>query len=132
MADPPDEVLVTRELSQVDIRPVPVLDALGEDGLVQALGQATRMRSAMKRIDPLRHRVRRRLAGRAARPAQDERERVPLLAAERGRLVYQPGDVGIQAGLKADCRVAAAVAGLVVLVWGGRRWPRAGRPRRGG
>jgi hypothetical protein len=84
----------------------------------------------------LRHRVRRRragrLAGRAVRPAQDEGERVPLLAAERGRLVGQPGDVGIQAGLKADCRVAAAVAGLVVLVWGGRRWPGAGRPRRGG
>jgi hypothetical protein len=74
----------------------------------------------MKRIDLLRHRVLRLRAGRpgrrAVRSAQDERERVTLLAAERGRLIDQPGDIGIQAGLRAGCGMAAAVAGLVVLV----------------
>jgi hypothetical protein len=75
---------------------------------------------------------RRRRAGRAARPTQDERERVPLFAGERGRLVDQLSDIGIQAGLRASREMAAAVAGLVVLVWDGLRWPGAGRPRRGG
>ena len=40
----------------------------------------------------------------AARAAQDQRERVPLLAAERRAPVGQPGDVGIQAGLRAGSR----------------------------
>ena len=75
----------------------------------------------MKRVHLLRYRVRR--AGRpgrgAMRPAQDEREGVTLLAAERGRLIDQSGDIGLRAG----CGVAAAVAGLVVLVWGGRGRP---------
>src|SRR6266404_561572 len=93
-------------------------------------------RSAMKRIHPLRHRVRRPRAGwpagRAAWPAQDERERVTLLAAERGCLIGQPGDIGIMAGLRASCRAAVVVAGLVVLVWGGRVRAGARRPRLGG
>ncbi len=82
----------------------------------------------MKWIDPLRHRVRRPRAGWpdrcAVRAAQDEGKRVTLLAGERGRLIDQPGDIGIQAGARAGCGVAAVVAGLVVLVWGvrGRAW----------
>ena len=38
VGDPPGEVLVTGELGQVGVWPVPVLDALGEHGLVHALG----------------------------------------------------------------------------------------------
>lgn len=87
----------------------------------------------MKRIDLLRYRVRRLRAERpgrgAARSAQDKREPVTLLSAERRRLVDQPGDIGIQASLGADGGLAAAVARLVVLVWGGRKRARARRPR---
>ena len=35
----------------------------------------------------------------AARAAQEQRERVPLLAGQRRSGIGQPGDVGIQAGL---------------------------------
>jgi hypothetical protein len=39
VADPPGEVVVTGELGHVGVWPVLVLDALGEHGLVQALGR---------------------------------------------------------------------------------------------
>ena len=55
-----------------------------------------------------------------------------LLAAERRRLVDQPGDIGIPVGLRAGDGMTAVIAGHVVLVLGGRGQPGAGRPRRGG
>ena len=53
----------------------------------------------------------------AARAAQEQRERVPLLAGQRRSGGGQPGDVGIQAGLAVIVGgpvVAGAVVGLVV------------------
>src|ERR1022692_3315463 len=91
----------------------------------------------MTRIYPLRHPVRRRhggrLAGRAALAAQDERERVTLLAGQRGRLSDQSGDVGSQAGVPVafGVTVVVVVVALLKLAAGGRGragtgWPRAG------
>ena len=136
VGDPPDEVVMTGELGQVGVWPVPVSMPWASTAWSRRWAGLRGRRSAMKRVHPLRHWVRRPRAGRpgrrAVRPTQDEGERVTLLAAERGRLVDQPGDIGIQAGLRARCGAAAAVAGLVVLVWGGRRRAGARRPRRGG
>jgi hypothetical protein len=53
----------------------------------------------------------------AARAAQEQRERVPLLAGQRRSGSGQPGDVGIQPGLAIIVGVpvvAGAVVGLVV------------------
>jgi hypothetical protein len=53
----------------------------------------------------------------AARAAQEQRERVPLLAGQRRSGSGQPGDVGIQAGL-AVIVVGVAGALLVLAVCG--------------
>jgi hypothetical protein len=54
----------------------------------------------------------------AARAAQEQRERVPLLARQRRSGSSQPGDIRIQAGLAVIIVevpvVAGAVVGLVV------------------
>jgi hypothetical protein len=52
--------------------------------------------------------------------AQEERERVALLAGQRRGGIDQPGDVGIQAGLPVIFEVLVVVAALVVLVVNGR------------
>jgi hypothetical protein len=68
----------------------------------------------------------------AVRAAQQQRERVPLLAGQRGRLSGQPGDVGIQAGVAVACGVPVVVVVLVVLAaagggrGAGRAWLAAG------
>ena len=51
----------------------------------------------------------------AAGAAQEERERVTLLAGQRRGGIDQPGDVGIQAGLVVVFGVPVAVVALVVL-----------------
>jgi len=51
----------------------------------------------------------------AAGAAQEERERVTLLAGQRRGGIDQPGDVGIQAGLMVVFGVPVAVVALVVL-----------------
>jgi len=56
---------------------------------------------------------------RAGRPAghaaQDERERVPLLAGQRRRFIDQPGDVGVQARLAVIIEVPVVVVAFVLL-----------------
>ncbi len=136
VGDPPGEVLVPGELGQSASDQCRSWMPWASTAWSMRWAGWRGRRSVMKRIHPLRHRVPRSRAGwpagGAMRSAQDERERVPLLAAERGRLVDQPGDVGIQADLRAGCGVAAGVTGHVGLVRGGRGRPGAGRPRRGG
>ena len=56
----------------------------------------------------------------AARAAQEERERVTLLAGQRRGGIDQPGDVGIQAGLTVVFGVPVVVVALVVLAVRGR------------
>jgi hypothetical protein len=51
----------------------------------------------------------------AAGAAQQERERVTLLAGQRRGGIDQPGDVGIQAGLMVIFGVPVVVVTLVVL-----------------
>ena len=51
----------------------------------------------------------------AAGAAQEERERVTLLAGQRRGGIDQPGDVGIQTGLMVVFGVPVAVVALVVL-----------------
>ena len=51
----------------------------------------------------------------AAGAAQEERERVTLLAGQGRGGIDQPGDVGIQAGLMVVFGVPVAVGALVVL-----------------
>ena len=55
--------------------------------------------------------------------AQEESERVTLLAGQRRCGIDQPGDVGIQAGLPVIFKVPVVVVALVVLAvsGGGRR-----------
>jgi hypothetical protein len=50
----------------------------------------------------------------AARAAQEQRERVPLLAGQRRSGSGQPGDVGIQAGLAVIIVGVAVVARALV------------------
>ena len=52
--------------------------------------------------------------------AQEERERVTLLAGQRRSGIYQPGDEGIEAGLIVVFRVPVVVGALVVLAMRGR------------
>ena len=56
----------------------------------------------------------------AARAAQEERERVTLLAGQGRGGIDQPGDVGIQAGLLVIFGVPVAVGAFVVLAVRGR------------
>ena len=56
----------------------------------------------------------------AAGAAQEERERVTLLAGQGRGGIDQPGDVGIQAGLMVIFGVPVVVMALVVLVVRGR------------
>jgi hypothetical protein len=56
----------------------------------------------------------------AARVAQEERERVTLLAGQRRGGIDQPGDVRIQAGLMVVFEVPVAVVALVILAGRGR------------
>ena len=59
----------------------------------------------------------------AAGAAQEERERVTLLAGQRRGGIDQPGDVGIQAGLVVMFGVTVVVWALVLLAV--RGWGRA-------
>ena len=68
----------------------------------------------------------------STRAAQDEREGIPLLAAERGRFIDQLGDVGIQASLTLACRVPVVVTALMLLAVRGRGRARPGWSRIGG
>jgi hypothetical protein len=56
----------------------------------------------------------------AAGAAQEERERVTLLAGQGRGGIDQPGDVGIQAGLMVIFGMPVVVMALVVLVMRGR------------
>ena len=56
----------------------------------------------------------------AAGAAQEERERVTLLAGQGRGGIDQPGDVGIQAGLMVIFGMPVIVMALVVLVMRGR------------
>jgi hypothetical protein len=56
----------------------------------------------------------------AAGAAQEERERVTLLAGQGRGGIDQPGDVGIQAGLMVIFGMPVVVMTLVVLVMRGR------------
>jgi hypothetical protein len=56
----------------------------------------------------------------AAGAAQEERERVTLLAGQRRGGIDQPGNIGIQAGLLVIFRVPVAVGAFVVLAGRGR------------
>ena len=56
----------------------------------------------------------------AAGAAQEERERVTLLAGQRRGGIDQPGDVGIQAGLTVVSGMPVVVVALVVLAVRGR------------
>ena len=56
----------------------------------------------------------------AAGAAQEERERVTLLAGQGRGGIDQPGDVGIQAGLMVIFGVPVVVGALVVLAVRGR------------
>ena len=56
----------------------------------------------------------------STREAQEERERVTLLAGQRGSGIDQPGDVGIQAGLTVVFGVPFVVVAPVVLAVPGR------------
>ena len=56
----------------------------------------------------------------AAGAAQEERERVTLLAGQGRGGIDQPGDVGIQAGLLVIVGVPVAVGAFVVLAVRGR------------
>ena len=68
----------------------------------------------------------------STRAAQDEREGIPLLTAERGRFIDQLGDVGIQASLTLACQVPVVVTALMLLAVRGRRRARPGWSRMGG
>ena len=60
----------------------------------------------------------------AAGTAQEESERVTLLAGQGRGGIHQPGDVGIQAGLLVLFRLRVVVVALVVLAvsgWGRKR-----------
>ena len=56
----------------------------------------------------------------AAGAAQEERERVTLLAGQRRGGIDQPGNIGIQAGLLVIVGVPVAVGAFVVLAERGR------------
>jgi len=56
----------------------------------------------------------------AARAAQEERERVTLLAGQGRGGIDQPGNVGIQAGLTVTFGVTVVVWALVLLAVRGR------------
>jgi hypothetical protein len=56
----------------------------------------------------------------AAGAAQEERERVTLLAGQGRGGIDQPGDIGIQAGLMVIFGMPVVVMALVVLVMRGR------------
>ena len=68
----------------------------------------------------------------STRAAQDEREGIPLLTAERGRFIDQLGDVGIQASLTLACRVPVVVTVLMLLAVHSRGRARPGWSRIGG
>jgi hypothetical protein len=68
----------------------------------------------------------------STRAAQDEREGIPLLTAERGRFIDQLGDVGIQAGLMVIFGVTVVVGALVLLAARGRGRAGPGWSRTGG
>jgi hypothetical protein len=75
----------------------------------------------MKRVHPSRYPARRPRTGRPpGRAAQDERERVPLLAAQRRRFIDQSGDVGIQPGLAVIFGVPVVVVSFALLAARGR------------
>ena len=56
----------------------------------------------------------------AAGAAQEKREGVTLLAGQRRGGIDQPGDVGIQAGLRVAFGVSVVVVALVVLAGRGQ------------
>ena len=56
----------------------------------------------------------------AARDAQQERERVPLLAGKRRRLIDQPGDVGIQVRIVVVFGLPVVVVAFVMSATRGR------------
>jgi hypothetical protein len=57
----------------------------------------------------------RRVCSSSTRAAQEERERVALLAGQRRGGIDQPGDVGIQAALTVVFAVPVAVVTVVLL-----------------
>jgi hypothetical protein len=68
----------------------------------------------------------------STRAAQDEREGIPLLTAERGCFIDQLGDVGIQASLMVVFGVPVMIVVLVVLAVRGRGRARPCWSRMGG